>query len=355
MKLLAITLALSLAPLAACEKKAASTEKAEGDEGAADPPQVQGADEGVSDDGAGDPADADYLSLEWARAAHDRSIEGAGDAEKHRKEGYALYKKKDDAGAIVAYEKAFAVHPSGETYYNYANSLSNVDRLPDSVKAYTIAIELGYARPEVALYNTACAYSRMENADGAYEFLQKAVAQGYSAWKKIEKDSDLKFLRAQADWKSRFSEIKGSSLGFDPEKLVGELSMMTERDDVRYTFCPSGKVFTDSPVGLDDDSCCGSRSWGRWMREGDAVIVKWNKICGQNGVGDPGEANALCSEYKKCSEKSCRPPKEDWEKSSQIAALVEMPKVFSGRKVADLEPDESTLAPFAGAVPKGCK
>jgi tetratricopeptide (TPR) repeat protein len=63
-------------------------------------------------------------------------------AEVLRKAGFELYRQKRDTEAIIQYEAALQLHASAGLYYDYANSLSNIDgRLEDSIKAYRIGIK----------------------------------------------------------------------------------------------------------------------------------------------------------------------------------------------------------------------
>jgi tetratricopeptide (TPR) repeat protein len=54
---------------------------------------------------------------------------------------------------------------------------------------------------EVTLYNIACAYSLSKKAKEAIEYLQKAVAAGFSDVDLIESDGDLENIRTESDYK----------------------------------------------------------------------------------------------------------------------------------------------------------
>ena len=116
-------------------------------------------------------------------------------------EGFNYYKAKKDDLAIGKYEEALTHYASAEIYYRYGNSLSNIPRLKDAVKAYQIAIELNYDKPGLVYYNIACVYSRMNQGKEAFTNLELAINNGYKNFDHIQKDDDLVWLRSQPEWK----------------------------------------------------------------------------------------------------------------------------------------------------------
>jgi tetratricopeptide (TPR) repeat protein len=117
-------------------------------------------------------------------------------------EGFAYYKAKKDDLAIEKYQEALIHYASAEIYYRYGNSLSNIPRLEDAIKAYQIAIELNYDKPYLVYYNIACIYSRMKDSKDSFVNLESAINNGYSNFSYIEKDTDLTWLRSQPEWKN---------------------------------------------------------------------------------------------------------------------------------------------------------
>ena len=116
-------------------------------------------------------------------------------------EGFNYYQAKKDDLAIAKYEEALTHYASAEIYYRYGNSLSNIPRLEDAVKAYQIAIELNYDKPYLVYYNIACVYSRMNHSKEAFANLELAINNGYKNFDHIQKDEDLAWLRSQPEWK----------------------------------------------------------------------------------------------------------------------------------------------------------
>ena len=124
------------------------------------------------------------------------------------KVGYNLYKSKKDSLAVKEYENALKLYATGRLYFRYANSLSNIPRLEDSAKAYTIARALGFKKDGILAYNAACAYSRMGMSNNAFDQLENAVREGYGAFSYMAKDSDLKLLHSLSDWKDKLEKLK---------------------------------------------------------------------------------------------------------------------------------------------------
>ena len=114
-------------------------------------------------------------------------------------EGFNYYQAKKDDLAIAKYEEALTHYASAEIYYRYGNSLSNIPRLEDAVKAYQIALELNYDKPGLVYYNFACVYSRMNHSKEAFANLELAINNGYKNFD--QKDEDLAWLRSQPEWK----------------------------------------------------------------------------------------------------------------------------------------------------------
>jgi hypothetical protein len=222
----------------------------------------------------------DFFSLEWAK----HQVEGGGKdqprAEQLRKQGLQLYKQKKDDLAVAKYEAALDLMPSGQLYYAYANSLSNIGRLADSVKAYELAVELAYDHPEVAVYNMACAQARLQDADAATASLTRAVGLGYRAIARMANDPELAFLRQQPDWRQRYLSIVAQ-----PQLVAGKLEWEGDRSyrDI-YTVCPNGRVETkghrESPL---DESCCGGRLIGHVFAEQGKLMLHWDIGCGRRG------------------------------------------------------------------------
>ena len=116
-------------------------------------------------------------------------------------EGFSLYKVHNDLAAVAKYEEALTHYASAEIYYRYGNSLSNISRLEDAVKAYQIALNLNYDKPGLIYYNKACVLSIMHKRESAFTNLELAINNGYKNFDHIQQDEDLVWLRSQPEWK----------------------------------------------------------------------------------------------------------------------------------------------------------
>jgi hypothetical protein len=290
---------------------------------------------------------AAFLSVEWATSRPPSSDADKASSKQLRDQAYALYGKKKDVEAIALYEQALALSVSGQLYYEFANSLSNTDRLPDSPKAYDIAIAVGYAHPEIALYNKACAQSRMKDAAAAFASLDQAVSKGYAATAKMQGDSDLAFLRTQPEWPKRYAEYQQS-----PNALVGTVVAFDYRESDVYTVCPNGTIESTGSGGLDE-SCCGSRTLGKLTRKDGAFHVQWLKRCGRKGTGgrkNEGEME-VCQPYKGCTaQEQC----SAMDKKAVLLDAKTAKELIASPPKKDGEPGEWSHGPFNGPVPAAC-
>ncbi|MBK8395368.1 MAG: hypothetical protein IPL26_09020 [Leptospiraceae bacterium] len=152
-----------------------------------------------------------YLDIDFAK---ERLLKDQTDAEKVGKakalihEANTLSKLKKNDDAILKFEEAFGYGTDGEAYYRYGNTLSNIQKLEESIQAYDIALELGYEKPYYALYNKACSFSMLKNAEESFKYILIAVDKGYKAIPYMQEDPDLEYIRSLPEWKSKYKEIK---------------------------------------------------------------------------------------------------------------------------------------------------
>jgi len=221
-------------------------------------------------------------------------------------EGYNLYRQKQDEKAVQLYEEALAHHATGELYYNYGNSLSNISRLEDSVKAYEIANILGYIRPELVLYNSACVYSRMQNREKAYEMLAAAVDRGYNAFQYMEKDPDMEFLRSQSDWKEKINSMIPVNVELSEISVSGAMEIPGPRVSDYFILCPGGKFIQSEGMYPSDGSCCQATLKGTWeLRNGD-LYIQPSEVCESLGQGESRGCGGACCPFESCSPVLCK-------------------------------------------------
>ncbi len=83
---------------------------------------------------------------------------------------------------------------SGRGWYSLGFASLAGDRPEASIEAFQKALSLGYRKP-VTMYNLACAYSRLDQKDPAFEWLFKAIDAGFDQSHTIRNDDDLDNLR----------------------------------------------------------------------------------------------------------------------------------------------------------------
>ena len=59
-----------------------------------------------------------------------------------------------------------------------------------------------------AYFNMACAYIRLKQNDKAFEFLNKAIDEGFSKRESFENDKDLTLIRADARFQRLLERLK---------------------------------------------------------------------------------------------------------------------------------------------------
>jgi hypothetical protein len=60
----------------------------------------------------------------------------------------------------------------------------------------------------VMYYNLACSYALANNSDGAFKYLDKALAFGYNQKPQYENDTDLVLIRNDKRWKMLTAKLK---------------------------------------------------------------------------------------------------------------------------------------------------
>lgn len=170
--------------------------------------------------------------------------------------GIQFYKIKKDLDAVREYEEAIEYYPFANLYYHYGNSLANLNRLEDSILAYEISLSIcdwqykdEVSRPELAMYNIACSYSKLNQLDEAYTYLAQAVDRGYNAFAYVEKDLDMENLRKQPDWKNKVQKWR-QEYNYDENTVAGLVKNSQPRVSSLYFLCKNGVMIT-----LDKDYC----------------------------------------------------------------------------------------------------
>ena len=97
--------------------------------------------------------------------------------------------------AVAKFDRLLAASPaSADPWYSVGKELLAVKQYSQAARAFQQAAARS-SRPANSLYNTACALALGGEKDGAFDFLAKAIDQGFSDRHQLEKDDDLDNLR----------------------------------------------------------------------------------------------------------------------------------------------------------------
>jgi tetratricopeptide (TPR) repeat protein len=102
--------------------------------------------------------------------------------------------------AKSGFVKASNRHPkSGNDWYGRGMDLHHDEDYEAAIEAFKKSIELGY-NEDAASYNIACGYARLGNADAAFEWLKKAMDEGFDVAGYMGRDDDLDSLKSDPRW-----------------------------------------------------------------------------------------------------------------------------------------------------------
>ena len=105
---------------------------------------------------------------------------------------------------------------SGSGWFERGKERHRDRRWDEAIGAFRQAIEKGY-REEVAVFNIACALARKGEKDGAFEWLEKAMAAGFDVYGHLD-DSDLEGLHADPRWTVLKGKAREARAGRDEAK-----------------------------------------------------------------------------------------------------------------------------------------
>ena len=113
---------------------------------------------------------------------------------------------------------------NGGDWYSRGMELHNDERYDEAIEAFRHSIEEGH-RVEAATYNIACGYARKGDTDRAFEWLQKAMDEGFELGSYLDRDDDLDGLRSDA----RFAEFRRAARAEKTEASKQRADRLAER------------------------------------------------------------------------------------------------------------------------------
>lgn len=145
--------------------------------------------------------------------------------------------RKQIDSAITSFKNSICIYPFAKTYYELGNVCMDKADIKMAIDAYKMAEGMSYEPLSLVLYNLSCAYSRSEDAEKSLSYLQLAIENGYTNLEHIMSDSDLVFVRKDAN----FSETVKTSMAGN-----------TSSDAVLFTMYKSHFTSLAMPYTLDE-------------------------------------------------------------------------------------------------------
>lgn len=104
---------------------------------------------------------------------------------------------KDWTGAVPLWERVVAANPVEGRFWNALATARYAARdYRGAIPAYQKAVEIGFGAPENNVYNIACSYALLGDADRALDALARALAMGFEDLAALRTDADLASLRS---------------------------------------------------------------------------------------------------------------------------------------------------------------
>lgn len=114
------------------------------------------------------------------------------------------------APAIELYSSFVKTEPdNGRAWFNLGYSLHYSREHARAIEAFQHALALGYHKP-ISAYDIACAYAMLNQKDAAFEWLDRAIKEGFNSYGDLSWDRDLDGLRSDPRFR-RFIENAGNT------------------------------------------------------------------------------------------------------------------------------------------------
>lgn len=143
--------------------------------------------------------DQDLFSYVKVKSFMDQSLVSNQEQQTLFLKGLNSFKNDKNLDSAEIYLKqSILTLPSNMAYYELGNVWMDKKDYHKAIEAYEMAERLGYEPFSKVLYNISCANSLLNETELAGQYLEFAIQAGYSNIENIEKDADLKNLRADA-------------------------------------------------------------------------------------------------------------------------------------------------------------
>lgn len=195
--------------------------------------------------------------------------------------------------AVSALETITKNEPqNGRAWFLLGSSFQKLGKYEESAKAYEKNIPI--SNNPTAMYNLACAYSRLKNSDKAFEWLEKSLKNGVAPAVNIKTDEDLANIRND----ERFKKMEDIA-----DRAVRPCMYSAEARQFDYWLgewdvfpmqAPPGQApkVGDSQIELISEGCGVLENWsatgnnGKSVNYYDSTTKKWY----QHWIGSGGGA-----------------------------------------------------------------
>ncbi|MCW7524655.1 hypothetical protein ND861_19370, partial [Leptospira sp. 2 VSF19] len=299
-------------------------------------------------------AEKNYLSEEFVNSHP--NLKNKDQTEKNveniLKELAKLKIRKNPEVYLQKIQDGLDVYPDPNFYYLLGNYYMNLNSYNNAIKSYNLAILRRLNNKHLAYYNIACSYSLLKNKENGFEFLIKALLNGYRNLEHIGNDKDLDFLKNTDEWtpfKKNYLQI------VDIKKYHGSYHI-DDTGKSELLLCKNNVAIEPSFYrSTIDGSCCetgnlekplNSHTRGIWRKTENKIIIFYNTRCGYKGEGRKKEiyAGDCGPEYSQCSLK-------------QICVTTTPEQFYYSYRVINLNnsfnPDNEYE--FSTLYPKACK
>jgi len=124
--------------------------------------------------------------------------------------GNLLSKRGETAKAISHYQKALELKPDfQEAHINMAAELQEIGKTEEAMNHYQEVLKINSRFDAYVFYNLACIHSKEGRISEAVGYIEKSIQKGFSDWKLLQTDDDLKNIRET----KRFQEIIAQESG----------------------------------------------------------------------------------------------------------------------------------------------
>jgi tetratricopeptide (TPR) repeat protein len=213
-------------------------------------------------------------------------------------EADALYQAQKWAEAAKAYEAITRAEPSNNRAWSRLGAaLQAMGKYEQAIEAYQHSAQAG-GNP-TTMYNLATAYSKTNNREKAFEWLDKALAAGFAQVKQLETDAALTILRDDPRFKEVMAQAQRNATPCAASPEHRQFDFWIGEWDVQN---PQGQPAGTSSIQLILGGCVVFENWtsgggaytGKSFNLYNSSLKKWQQFW----ADDKGGSLEFAGEYK---------------------------------------------------------